>query len=90
MLETVSHASVDSERLYDLLKPHVTNLVVCNPRKNALLKPGNKSDRIDARRLADLFAQEIGPIMESESLGSVQSRRAAWIDSSRCGFATPV
>jgi len=29
--------------LYDLLKPHVANLVVCNPRKNALLKHGNKS-----------------------------------------------
>jgi len=28
--------------LYDLLKPHVANLVVCNPRKNALLKHGNK------------------------------------------------
>jgi hypothetical protein len=24
--------------LYDLLKPHVAQLVVCNPRKNALLK----------------------------------------------------
>jgi hypothetical protein len=24
--------------LYDLLKPHVTKVVVCNPRKNALLK----------------------------------------------------
>jgi molybdopterin-guanine dinucleotide biosynthesis protein A len=24
--------------LYDLLKPHVAKLVVCNPRKNALLK----------------------------------------------------
>ena len=24
--------------LYDVLKPHVTHLVVCNPRKNALLK----------------------------------------------------
>jgi hypothetical protein len=32
--------------LYDLLKPHVAKLVVCNPRKNALLKHGNKSDRI--------------------------------------------
>jgi len=35
--------------LYDLLKPHVTKLVVCDPRKNALLKEGNKSDKIDAR-----------------------------------------
>src|SRR5713226_5414907 len=41
--------------LYDLLKPHVANLVVCNPRKNALLKDGNKSDRIDARKLAELL-----------------------------------
>ena len=41
--------------LYDLLKPHVAKLVVCNPRKNALLKHGNKSDRIDAFNLADLF-----------------------------------
>ena len=30
-------------------------LVVCNPRKNALLKQGNKSDRIDARKLAELL-----------------------------------
>ena len=41
--------------LHDLLKPHVTNLVVCDPRKNALLKDGSKSDRIDARKLADLL-----------------------------------
>ena len=39
--------------LYDLLKPHVAHLIVCNPRKNALLKQGNKSDKIDARQLAD-------------------------------------
>src|SRR5436190_7465683 len=31
--------------LHDLLKPHVNRLVVCDPRKNALLKDGNKSDR---------------------------------------------
>jgi len=41
--------------LYDLLKPHVAHLLVCNPRKNALLKAGNKSDRIDARKLAELL-----------------------------------
>src|SRR4029077_5024504 len=39
--------------LYALLKPHVAHLIVCNPRKNALLKHGNKSDKIDARQLAD-------------------------------------
>src|SRR5205085_4981714 len=37
--------------LYDLLKPHVTQVVVCNPRKNALLKEGSKSDKNDARKL---------------------------------------
>ena len=39
--------------LYDLLKPHVTELVVCDPGKNALLQEGNKSDKIEARKLAD-------------------------------------
>jgi transposase len=41
--------------LYDLLRPHVSQLIVCDPRKNALLKSGNKSDRIDARKLAELL-----------------------------------
>jgi transposase len=41
--------------LYDLLKPHVTKVVVCDPRKNALLKAGNKNDRVDARKLSDLL-----------------------------------
>jgi transposase len=41
--------------LHDLLKPHVTKVLVCDPRKNALLKSGNKNDRIDARKLADLL-----------------------------------
>ena len=41
--------------LYDLLKPHVTEVVVCSPRKIALLKDGSKSDRIDARKLAELL-----------------------------------
>jgi hypothetical protein len=41
--------------LHDLLKPHVTKVLVCDPRKNALLKSGNKNDRIDARKLTDLL-----------------------------------
>ena len=44
--------------LYDLLKPRVTKVVVCNPRKNALLKDGNKSDRIDARKLPSCCAPD--------------------------------
>ena len=41
--------------LYALLRPHVARVVVCNPRKNALLKQGNKNDSIDARKLAELL-----------------------------------
>src|ERR1017187_3774876 len=31
--------------LYDLLQPQVEQVVVCNPRRNALLKEGSKSDK---------------------------------------------
>jgi len=41
--------------LYDLLKPHVAKLVVCDPRRNALLLDGNQNDRVDARKLSDLL-----------------------------------
>jgi hypothetical protein len=43
--------------LHDLLKPYVTQVTVCDPRKNALLRSGNKSDTIDARKLAELLRQ---------------------------------
>jgi transposase len=45
--------------LYTLLKPQVTQVLVCDPRKNALLKVGNKSDRIDARKLAELLRSNL-------------------------------
>ena len=41
--------------LYDLLKPHVTKVVVCDPRRNALLLEGNQTDRVDGRKLAELL-----------------------------------
>src|ERR1700738_4028598 len=41
--------------LYDLLQPQVPHIVVCNPRRNALLKEGSKSDKVDAQQLADLL-----------------------------------
>ena len=54
--------------LYDLLKPHVTKVVVCDPRKNALLKAGNKNDRVDARKLGDrLRAGLLTPVYHGES-----------------------
>src|SRR5450631_816098 len=54
--------------LYDLLVRRVAHLVVCNPRKNALLKAGNKSDRIDARKLAELLrAGLLSPVYHGET-----------------------
>jgi transposase len=53
--------------LYDLLKPHVTEVVVCNPRKIALLKDGSKSDRIDARKLTEqLYMNKLKPVYHGE------------------------
>jgi hypothetical protein len=53
--------------LYDLIKPHLTELVVCNPRRNALLKKGSKSDRFDARKPAELLhSKMLGPEYHGE------------------------
>ncbi len=42
--------------------------MVCNPRKNALLKAGNKSDRIDARKLAELLRTGLlSPVYHGEA-----------------------
>ena len=52
--------------LYDLLKPHVTKLVVCDPRKNA--RQGNKNDQIDARELADrLYMNKLNSVYHGEA-----------------------
>jgi transposase len=54
--------------LHDLLKPHVTQVLVCDPRKNALLKVGNKNDRIDARKLAELlYLNKLCPVYHGEA-----------------------
>ena len=53
--------------LYDLLKPHVAEVLVCNPRKNALLKEGSKGDQIDARKLAELLRlNNLKPVYHGE------------------------
>jgi len=53
--------------LHDLLKPHVHQLVVCNPRRNALLKEGSKSDKVDARKLSELLrGNHLRPVYHGE------------------------
>src|SRR6202171_4662665 len=41
--------------LYDLLQPQVKRVLGGDRRRNALLKEGNKSDKVDAHKLADLL-----------------------------------
>jgi hypothetical protein len=68
--------------LYDLLAPQVKKLVVCNPRKNALLKSGSKSDAIDARKLAELLrAEMLAPVYhgENSALGDAARDGAAGV-----------
>ena len=53
--------------LYDLLKPRVSGVEVCHPRKNALLKDGSKSDRIAANKLSEqLYMNNIKSVYHGE------------------------
>jgi hypothetical protein len=51
-----------------LLRPHIEQVVVSDPRKNALLQGGNQNDRVDARKLADLLRSGlVSPVYHGES-----------------------
>jgi len=51
--------------LYDLIRPHVAAVVVCDPRKIA--KQGNKADKPDAKRLAELLrTNALTPVYHGE------------------------
>ncbi len=41
--------------LYEVLRAYVTEVIVCDPRRNKLLDDGSKADRVDARKLAELL-----------------------------------
>jgi transposase len=41
--------------LHDVVRPLVTDVMVCDPRHNKLLQSGNKNDRVDAKKLAELL-----------------------------------
>jgi hypothetical protein len=56
--------------LHDLLKPHVTEVLVCDPRRNAWLKVGSKSDRVDARKLAELLRSNLLRSVYHDDTGS--------------------
>src|SRR5512132_270377 len=41
--------------LYDLIRPLVKEVIVCDPRQNKLIQSGNKGDRVDANKLTRLM-----------------------------------
>ena len=47
--------TTQAEWLYEVIRPHVQEVVVCDPRRNKLLSEGSKADKVDARKLADLL-----------------------------------
>src|ERR1035438_2830063 len=68
ILHVTFEEGTHSAWLYDLLVRRVAKLVVCNPRKNALLKAGNKSDTVDARKLAELLrAGLLSPVYHGQN-----------------------
>lgn len=56
--------------LYEVIRPLVAEVIVCNPRENKLLKAGNKSDRIDVAKLGKLLRLgELQPVYQGTSSG---------------------
>jgi transposase len=55
ILHVTFEEGTHAQWLYELLRPHVAELVVCDPRRNKLLHAGNKADKVDAWKLTDLL-----------------------------------
>jgi hypothetical protein len=54
-LSSISEEGTQAQWLFDLTRPLVSELIVCNPRENHSMKRGNKSDQKDALQLATLL-----------------------------------
>jgi len=54
--------------LYQMIRPLVAEVIVCNPRDNKLVQTGNKSDKIDAHKLATLLRMgELKPVYQGDA-----------------------
>jgi transposase len=84
-LHVTFEEGTSADWLYTLLKPHVTEVLVCYPRKNALLKVGNKGDRIDARKLCELLRANLlrsvtlCPLAQPEKAIGHESQIEPWL-----------
>jgi transposase len=54
-LRVTFEETTQAEWLYQVLRSHVTEVIVCDPRRNKLLSEGSKADKVDARKLAELL-----------------------------------
>lgn len=54
-LHVVFEEGTQAAWLYDLIRPLAAEVVVCDPRHNQLIASGNKSDNLDAHKLAHLL-----------------------------------
>jgi transposase len=54
-LRVTFEETTQAEWLHEVLRPQVTEVVVCDPRRNKLLSEGSKGDKVDARKLAELL-----------------------------------
>lgn len=80
-LEVTFEEGSQAHWLYALVAPHVERVVVCDPRKNPSLKKGNKSDRSDARKLAEwLRAGLLSPVYHCRNpLGEVKEAARSYL-----------
>jgi transposase len=66
-LEVTFEEGTHAAWLYDTLKRTKAKVIVCDPRKNRLLQDGNKSDKVDARKLSQLLrAGLLSPVYHGE------------------------
>src|SRR5262249_43612936 len=54
-LHVTFEETTQADWLYEVVRRHVAEVIVCDPRRNKLLSEGSKADRIDARKLAELL-----------------------------------
>jgi len=54
-LHVTFEETTQAEWLYQVVRTYVSEVVVCDPRRNKLLSEGSKADKSDARKLAELL-----------------------------------
>ena len=54
-LHVTFEETTQAEWLWNVVRPFVAEVIVCDPRRNKLLGEGSKTDKVDARKLADLL-----------------------------------